>query len=418
MSDILISKTLPALTSFFAISQPNSYSTPYYLKRDNELFPWFGYSISDAYPQRGFFKVFVRDIENINSITIFVRPTDEIYHSTERFVLTGGKMTLNDMMIFNYNTLTFAELSAFADSNKTIINDTIIKPTLRINTGSIYKNTQKDKDIIKIHLTNKVNNVNSLLDEKYGTKNLIYFTLFNEPDYVEVLNMCLKSIDYNTPTKNFDILIITDEVTKPLLSHLQVLSSFNVKYMLKDRVTDPVVASAQKLRISEFTEINDYKKILFLDADILLLGDINSLFIDDIEDNYLDVVKIDAGNPVSTNHSLKFFNETELHYILDNRIYPFNAGHFLFNNTKKMQEHFNTVYWLYLVWPGAYFYEQSFMNYYFNILVKNTKFNLLNKYIQVGLEDKEQAKAVHFIGGSSKINAMNAFLLNKKYAYK
>ena len=53
------------------------------------------------------------------------------------------------------------------------------------------------------------------------------------------------------------------------------------------------------------------------------------------------------------------------------------------------------------------------MNYYFNILIKNTKFNVLDKYIQVGLEDKVQSKAVHFIGGTSKVDAMNAFLLNK-----
>ena len=410
MSNTLISKNLPALTAFFAISRPNAYSTPYFLKRNNEIIPWFGFSMGGKYPIQGDFEVMVRERFGSTQTTINVLPTDEIYHSTERFILSGSETTLNEMMIYNYNTLTFKELSAFADSNKVLKNDTILKPTIRINKSSIYKNTQEDKDLIKIHLTNKVNDINALTDEKYGTKNLIYF---NDPTYVQVLDMCLKSIDNNTPTKNFDILIITDEATKILLSQLPVLSSFNVNYLLQDMVTDPVVASAQKLRITEFTELNDYKKILFLDADILLLGDINSFFEDDIEDNYLDVVVVAGGNPVSTNHSLKFFDETELHYILDNRIRPFNAGHFLFNNTKKMQEHFNVVYWLYLVWPGAYFYEQSFMNYYFNILIKNTKFNVLDKYIQVGLEDKVQSKAVHFIGGTSKVDAMNAFLLNK-----
>ena len=413
MSDILISKNLPALTAFFAISKPTAYSTPYFLKRNNELIPWFGYSISDSYPRGGIFKVFVSDSTGSNQLPILVLPTDEIYHSTNRFILSGSAMKSNDLMLLNYATISFQELSAFADPDSLINKNNPLKPNIRINKNSIYKNTHEDKGLIKIHLTNKVNDINTLTDEKYGTKNLIYFTLFNDPAYVEVLNICLKSIDKNTPTKNFDVLIITDEATKPLLSQLQVLSSFNVKYLLQGQITDPIAASAQKLRITEFTEINDYKKILFLDADILLFGDINSFFIDDIEDNYLDVVKVDGGNPVSTNHSLKFFDETELNYIMNNRILPFNAGHFLFNNTKKMQEHFNVVYWLYLVWPGAYFYEQSFMNYYFNIFVKNTKFNVIDKYIQIGLEDKVQSKAVHFVGGNSKIDAMNAYLINK-----
>lgn len=32
-----------------------------------------------------------------------------------------------------------------------------------------------------------------------------------------------------------------------------------------------------------------------------------------------------------------------------------------------MKNHFNNVRWLKNVWPGEYFYEQSFMNYYFAI---------------------------------------------------
>ena len=44
-----------------------------------------------------------------------------------------------------------------------------------------------------------------------------------------------------------------------------------------------------------------------------------------------------------------------------------------------MEQHFKNIIWLMSVWPSAYFYEQSFMNQYFN-LNGLASYNTLNKH--------------------------------------
>lgn len=414
MSDILIEKTPASLSAYFAMSRPSSYSTPYYLKKGDEIIPFWG--LRQSYDIRTLkynsLAVYARSADGKQTFPVTVEDGDEIYHTLTRFSLSGVLESYPDT-IYSYEKLTLETLSAFADPFSSFNINLSASPSIRINKNTPYKNTNTDKDLIKFHLNEKLTALSELPDQVNGTKNLLYFTLFNDPKYVSVIELCLKVIHNYTPNKNFDVLIFTDDPTKTLISKLDIVSNFNIEYVVLDLVTDPVVASAQKLRISEYSKINDYNKILFLDVDVLCLGDLNSLFNENISDNVLDVVKVAGGSPVSSNHSLKYFTVEELQYILDNKVRPFNAGHFMFNNTLKMQEHFKIVYWLYNIWPGAYFYEQSFMNYYFNILLKNTSFNVLDRYIQIGLEDKQGASIVHFIGGNSKIDAMNAYLLSK-----
>lgn len=415
MSDILIEKTPASLSAYFAMSRPSLYSTPYYLKKQGEIIPFWG--IQQSYNLNTLkytsLKVYSRSADGKQTLPVTVEEDDQIYHTISRFSLSGVLLSYPDV-IYSYDKLTLETLSAFADPYSSFNTNLSASPSIRINKNTPYKNNDSDKSIIKFHLNEKLTSLRELPDQTNGTKNLLYFTLFGDPKYVSLLDLCLKVIHKYTLNKNFDVLIFTDEPTKTLISKLNVVSNFNIDYVSLDLVIDPVVASAQKLRIYEYSKINDYNKILFLDVDVLCLGDLNNLFNTNIADNILDVVKVIGGSPVSTNHSLKYFTIDELQYILDNKVRPFNAGHFMFNNTLKMQEHFKIVYWFYSIWPGAYFYEQSFMNYYFNIMLKNTSFNVLDRNIQIGLEDKQDATIVHFIGGNSKLDAMNAYLLSKK----
>ena len=137
MSNTLISKNFETLTAFFDISRPTAYSTPYFLKRNNELIPWFGYSMARNYPRQGDFNVRVRDGTGTNESTVLVLPTDEIYHSTRRFILSGAVMKSNDLMLLDYATITFEELSAFADPNSFLNKNITLKPSTRINKNTI-----------------------------------------------------------------------------------------------------------------------------------------------------------------------------------------------------------------------------------------------------------------------------------------
>ena len=67
-------------------------------------------------------------------------------------------------------------------------------------------------------------------------------------------------------------------------------------------------------------------------------------------------------------------------YILENSPVPFNAGQFMFKNTNVMEGHFAAVLWLSSVWPGVFFFEQSFMNFYFT-LHEMVKKEVLNNWI-------------------------------------
>lgn len=413
MADTLIQKNLPALTAFFSIAKPNAISTPYYVKIGEDIIPFFGYAFNyNPITSETKISVSVKLEDGSGNVAIPVSETDQIYYSSTRFVLSSASNPVPDL-IYDYSTITKDLLSAYADPYSEINKGRRISPLVRINKNTPYKNTDADKDIIKYHLQTKSTYANSLTGTTSGNKNLIYFTIFNDPTFVEVLDIFLKSIKKYSDISKFDILILTDDATKTLLSSIEGLVGFNVDYFLLPQVNDPVTASVQKLRIFEYSKLNDYKKILFLDADIVCFDNISKLFDVNLSEDKLNVVEVEGGSPVSPNHSLRYFTEEELDYILQNKVRPFNAGHFMFMNNEKIVEHFKNVYWLYNVWPGSYFYEQSFMNYYFNIFVKNTDFTTINQYFQVGLDTKPNGFLTHFIGGSDKVKAMNAYIENK-----
>ena len=413
MADILIQKNLPALTAFFSIAKPNAISTPYYVKKGEDVIPFFGYALSyNPLTLEQKISVIVKLEDGSGNVAIPVSEIDQIYYSSTRFVLSSASNPVPDL-IYNYSTITKDLLSAYADPFSEINKGRRISPLIRVNKNTPYKNTDADKDIIKYHLQTKTTYANSLTGSASGNKNLIYFTIFNDPTFVEVLDIFLKSIKNYSDISKFDILILTDDATKTLLSNIEGLVGFNVDYFLLPQVNDPVTASVQKLRIFEYNKLNDYKKVLFLDADIVCFDNISKLFDLNISEDKLNVVEVEGGSPVSPNHSLRYFTDEELEYILQNKVRPFNAGHFMFVNNERMKEHFKNVYWLYNVWPGSYFYEQSFMNYYFNIFIKNTDFTTINQYFQVGLDTKPNGFLTHFIGGSDKVKAMTAYIDNK-----
>ena len=271
MNDTLIQKNLPALTAYFSIARPNAISTPYYIKKGEDIIPFFGY-VASLSPSGIFsLKVNVRTEDGVGNVALPVEENDEIYYTTTRFVLSSAKNPVPDL-IYNYNTLTKETLSAFADPNSELNKSKpSISPLIRINKNTPYKNTDEDKNIIKFHLQNKVTNAETLSETPVGAKNLLYFTIFNEPAYTDILNLCLKSIKKYTETPNFDILIITDESTKTILSGIDGLNGFNVDYLVLSNIKDVVKASAQKLRIFEYNRLNEYKNILFLESLMFIL---------------------------------------------------------------------------------------------------------------------------------------------------
>jgi hypothetical protein len=243
---------------------------------------------------------------------------------------------------------------------------------LKYNNSTIYSNTLEDKDIVYEHLRKRLSLVDLVSDSVVGQKNLVYFTVSGDDSYICLLEMCLKSIIKFTPDINFDILFITQENFVDKIRAISCLSNFLAYYHIVESPEDGIAASAQKIQIFKYKNINEYKKILYIDCDIVCVKPICELFNIEFDPKYIQVasnptVKLDAWDTNVVFFGLGYLKPEHKKYIETSQVTPFNAGQFMFYNTERMRAHFENIIWLMSVWPGPYFFEQSFMNFYFGL---------------------------------------------------
>jgi hypothetical protein len=190
------------------------------------------------------------------------------------------------------------------------------------------------------------------------------------------------------------MMIICDTKAYPHISNLEV------KLYL---VTQPPIAlgAYDKLRIMSLTNLSEYDKVLYLDNDIVVNGDVNPLF-DVIEKP--DVLYVASSDGVDGHsnewHSSKMapHSATTLENLKKNEIWPFNVGQFGFMPSRKMKEHFDTCYEL----RNSEFYEheQMVMNSYF--CTRNIVDYGLTKFVKLHptweIAPYENFLVTHFIG--------------------
>lgn len=252
-------------------------------------------------------------------------------------------------------------------------------------------------------------------------KNLIYFTVGCDPEYIQLTRLCLETIARHNSLENIDILIMCDEEYAPYVRA-------TIPYFVKISITEPnsnaMITSMRKTEIFQYPFINEYDKILYLDSDIVVLGDITPLFKEYLEDDIL-YVKSEKGELDTLFHGLQHYTDEDLARFKVQGQFGFSAGHFLFKNSPTMKKHFRNIQNLITDWKGAYFYEQSFMNHYFML---NRKYNdtLLKDVIEffdskpetlVRLVNKD-ALIVHFVNSQQdhKIKLHNMrYLINNRF---
>jgi hypothetical protein len=254
-----------------------------------------------------------------------------------------------------------------------------------------------------------------------GDKNLIYFTAFGNNEYIALLKLLLKGLK-NQPYRNFDILFITDASTKRTINKIADLKHFNVDFHVIKPITDPVRASMQKLKIHEYKKIKQYKKILFLDMDILVLGNLSKIFDEEIRPNklYSGIQKFEMSMHNTAFHCINEYTSEYLDFFSKRGIFPFNAGQFMFLNTPTMIKHFKHIDKFAHKWKGPFFFEQSFLNTYFNVLCMSDVFKFKNEFgfISINMNDtgykpNEDTVFVHFMGSIGKPDGKLKFI--KKY---
>ena len=245
-------------------------------------------------------------------------------------------------------------------------------------------------------------------------KKLVYYTLGYSIKYIELLKLSIISLLYHN--KDVDIILLIDEKIIPYSKSVEELSS-RIKIFSCPDSSSPQEASMRKLSIHNYN-IENYDAVIYIDSDILI-----NRCLDDVFDSIITTDKLCA-YPESYNQeyhthlywSLNNYTPQQLQYFNNNNIYIFNAGLFGFKNTSDMKKHFTNVRGIIKSHTGPYFYEQSFMNYYFN-LINNTNFTIINKdiYIMFPVDNLDYGcKIIHFTG----TECPDDFKLNKMLNYK
>jgi len=293
---------------------------------------------------------------------------------------------------------------------------------VRHKISELYADSTEGRNSCLLDLEDKANAVCKLSKETKGTKNLVYYTIFFDKGYIELLDKSVLSILEQSDV-NFDLLLITDNETKAKLERCAFRGKITPKYLIVETPLDGVEASQNKTRVFEYEDIDSYDKILFLDCDIVCLKDINSIFNEELEQETLYTAKntnIKWHHHKSFHHGFEFLGDTYVREMTHARQMPFNAGQFLFRNSSRMREHFNNVNWFMKNWVGEYFFEQAFLCYYF-CKAYLTDDSVLNKYMSIistttttEYSITEDTCLVHFIAppldAYTKLKFINFFL--------
>jgi lipopolysaccharide biosynthesis glycosyltransferase len=301
---------------------------------------------------------------------------------------------------------------------------------LKTNKG-IVRHSEK---AVLVELDNRFKHACKYAAKPFSDKNLVYFTLNHELNYVFLFMYCLRSLSKYECRNGFkyDILIICPPVMRKVIEEL--ISDYGIKltcenmYFLDvDVVDDGVEASMNKLKIYAWDGIKRYGKVLFLDVDIVLIKPINELFdIPTVPGVLHSSIHAKMGHLHNVPYHTvgKKYGKEELSVFESKGIYAFNAGQYLFDNSERMLRHFYNVSWFSRAWPGEYFFEQAFMNKYFNgnYISDVCAMEGSIKFVPVYLGDEaldsaskvtEKNAAIHFTGATC--NAADKIQFIRKY---
>lgn len=259
--------------------------------------------------------------------------------------------------------------------------------------------------------------------------NLIYTLVnFRTQHYLQMFKVFVDSLASFSNLETFDMLVITDKATKPLIENIRNMKKFRQVYYLlvpsDDNLSHALLdnlshALLRKFDIAQFNMLTSYDKVLYLDCDIIVQKDVNILFNKiALEKNKLYAM---AEGPLTGKYwSLNAYQPSNIERLEKAHVKAFNSGTFLFAPSHEMSNHFKAVKELALSYKGNHFYDQSFMNYYFNTKGLSVTLPLLARYIKLFPDQNTlyPTKVIlHFAGlgrYESKHRIMKAYLTKLK----
>jgi len=212
--------------------------------------------------------------------------------------------------------------------------------------------------------------------------NLVYCCVFYNKDYVKLLNLLMVSMKFYS--SRIDFLVLTSPNLEKEIKDLGERIGINIKTKTFN-FTTIFQAACARLFIFEYEDLYKYNKILYLDTDIIIKGDLASVFAEPIT-NVLYAIQ--SGTIRSHSFGSQFFNFNHI-----NQDTPgINSGTLLFNNCQEIRNLFNRInthvkrYTEYNL-PVPYTMDQPFINYH---AIKDSMYNntFLNSYVSL-FEDSD-----------------------------
>ena len=273
---------------------------------------------------------------------------------------------------------THSRRSLFVLTN--VVNDMyIVHNTVLLNSSSSYNTTP-----VRINIHQRIDTVHArktyfdhqlVISNTRSTpnkKNLIYFTIAMDPLYCRLLRITLFTIRATSDLKNTDIMVIADDLYTPYLLELEGIDFI----WTVSRNKDGVHGSMRKVEIFMYPNISRYDKIFYIDSDTFICKDVEVVLFPFIKSSsHLYVVRENSHEHMQPYFGFQNYTQDQLDFFKKNDIGVFNAGEFAFRNSPEMLHHFQNVYNSILNFSGTYFYEQSFLNYYFNLGLNTAKLN-------------------------------------------
>jgi hypothetical protein len=199
-------------------------------------------------------------------------------------------------------------------------------------------------------------------------KSIVYYTIGCNRGYIEMVELSIQSL---RKVYSGEIGIVCDE---SMISECKEKMPDVHYWSVPDSRTGQA-ASMNKLRVFDFIEVDAYDAVMYLDTDILAVNPIDSYFEKITEDDML-YVYTETNNQERHKHlnwSLQTYTEEDYAFFRKENILPFNAGTFGFRPTQSMKDQFQAVRDMVANHTGPYFYEQSFLNVYFNLRNKTVR---------------------------------------------
>ena len=166
-------------------------------------------------------------------------------------------------------------------------------------------------------------------------KNLVYMCVFHNKDYMELLKILLATVKFYSKIDDIDFLVFTCSEFEPLVDGLATLLDMPIKTKLFN-FTTMHESSCARLFIFDYEHVDSYEKVLYLDTDIIIQGDLAILFAQEIEDR---VYAMKEGTIEHEYHGGWFFDFSKI----DKNITGMNGGILLFKPSSAIREIFGQI---------------------------------------------------------------------------